>query len=178
MQTKTNMKTSIGLPITAMLLALALAGPLAAQTQVPFNGSVQGQEKDDLQGNPPQQILVDGSLTGVATHLGRLTMTYKVTVNLNPQAGAVGSATGSGQLTAANGDIISTTVVGQGQPAPGPPGLNTIVEIHTITGGTGRFAGATGSFILKRLVDLSPLPAPAPTSGSFKGTISSPGAGN
>ena len=178
MQTKTNMKTSIGLPITAMLLALALAGPSAAQTQVPFSGSVQGQEKDDLQGNPPQQILVDGSLTGVATHLGRITMTYKVTVNLNPQAGAPGSATGAAQLIAANGDIISTTVVGQGQPAPGPPGLNSIVEIHTITGGTGRFAGATGGFILKRLVDLTPLPAPAPTSGSFKGTITSPGAGN
>ncbi len=64
MQTKTNMKTSIGLPITAMLLALALAGPLAAQTQVPFSGSVQGQEKDDLQGNPPQQVLVDVRVNG------------------------------------------------------------------------------------------------------------------
>src|SRR5260370_8888283 len=123
METKTNMKRSMGLPITAMFLALALAGPLAAQTQVPFSGSVQGQEKDDLQGNPPQQILVDGSLTGVATHLGRITMTYKVTVNLNPQAGAVGSATGSGQLTAANRNIIFPTVFGQGQPAPGPPCL-------------------------------------------------------
>jgi hypothetical protein len=162
---KTITKTSIGLPMAAMLLALAFGGRSTAQAQVPFSASVQGQEKDDVQGNPPQQILVDGSLTGVATQLGLITMTYKVTVNLNPMAGPVGTSTGSAQLIAANGDVISTTVVGS-------PGLNSIVEINTITGGTGRFAGATGRFILKRLVDLTT----GQSSGSFDGTITSPGA--
>jgi hypothetical protein len=171
---KSISNTIIGLPSAVILLALATAGLAAADTSVPFTGSVQGQETDQPQGgNPPLQLLVDGRLTGVATQLGRFTMTYSVTVNLNPQAGAPGSATGSARLTAANGDVIFTTVVGQGVPVEGEPNLNRIVEIHTITAGTGRFANAAGSFVLERIVDLGT--QPAATAGSFQGTISSPG---
>ena len=162
---KTITKASIYLPMAAMLLALALAGPSTAAAQVPFSGTVQGHEKDDIQGNPPQKILIDGSLTGVAIQFGLITITYKGTVNLNSPVGG----TASGQLTTANGDIISTAIVGAGQPVPGSPTLNTIVEIHAITGGTGQFAGATGIFVLKRLIDL----ATGQTSGSFRGTITS-----
>jgi len=41
------------------------------------------------------------------------------------------------------------------------------VEQHTITGGTGRFAGTTGTFTLDRLVNT----ATGVTSGSFEGSI-------
>jgi hypothetical protein len=75
------------------------------------------------------------------------------------------------EFIAANGDVIFTTIVGQGEPTD-TPGINRIVEINTITGGTGRFAGAKGSFTLERLVDLTT----GSTSGSFHGTITSPGA--
>ena len=74
-------------------------------------------------------------------------------------------------MIAANGDSIFTTIVGQGQPTD-TPGVNRIAEINTITGGTGRFAGAVGSFTVERLVNLST----GFTSGSFHGTITSPGA--
>ena len=164
---KTSMKTSIYLPMAAMFLTAALVGPAAAaEKQVPFSGSVQGNETDVFQGPPPGSLLVDGSVTGIATHLGRCTLTYKVTVNL-----LAGSSTGFAQLIAANGDSIFTTIVGQGEPTD-TPGIARIVEINTITGGTGRFAGAKGSFTLERLVDL----ATGVTSGSFHGTITSPGA--
>lgn len=170
---KSFMKTSIGLPSAVIFLTLATGALAATDKQVPFKGSVHGQETDQPQGgDPPQQLLVNGSLTGVATHLGRFTMTYKVVVNLNPQAGAVGSATGTGQLTAANGDIIFTTIVGQGTPVEGQPSLNRIVEIHSITDGTGRFGNVTGSFILERFVELGT--QPASTAGSFEGSISPP----
>ena len=171
MKSITNRK--IGLPSAVLFLTLATAGVAAADTTVPFKGSVQGHEVDQPQGgNPPSQLLVNGRLTGVATQLGRFTMTYRVTVNLDPQAGAPGSATGSGELTAANGDTLLTSIVGQGVPVEGEPSLNKIVEIHTITGGTGRFANTTGSFILERIVDLGG--QPAATAGSFQGTISRP----
>lgn len=163
---KTIMKTSIYLPMAAMFLTAALVGPAAAaDKQVPFSGSVQGNETDVFQGPPPGSLLVDGSVTGIATHLGRFTLTYKVTVNL-----LAGSSTGFAELIAANGDSIFTTIVGQGDPTD-TPGIASIVEINTITGGTGRFAGAKGSFTLERLVDL----ATGVTSGSFHGTITSPG---
>ena len=41
---KTIMKTSIHLPMAAMFLTAVLAGPAAAENQVPFNGSLRGRE--------------------------------------------------------------------------------------------------------------------------------------
>jgi hypothetical protein len=149
---------------SVVFLAMTLTGVAATDTQTPIKGTLQGQEADVLQGNPPQLILVDGSVSGIAAHLGLFTMTYKVTVTL-----PAGSSTGSAQLTAANGDMIFTTIVGQGTAVPNMPGLNQIVEINTITGGTGRFAEAKGSFTVDRLVDL----ATGLTSGSFNGMITS-----
>jgi hypothetical protein len=51
------------------------------------------------------------------------------------------------------------------------PGVLYIEETATITGGTGRFAGATGSFTCERFFDT----IAGTTIGSFEGTISSPG---
>ena len=72
--------------------------------------------------------------------------------------------------TAANGDTIDTTIAGSSEPT-GTPRVFRITEINTITGGTGRFANAKGSFIVDRLTDLNT----GLTSGSFHGTITSPG---
>jgi hypothetical protein len=82
-----------------------------------------------------------------------------------------GTATGSAHLIAANGDSIYTTVAGSSE-MTATPGVNSITEINTITGGTGRFSGAQGSFTVERLIDL----ATGFTSGSFHGMITSPGA--
>jgi len=159
---KTIMKTSSYLVMAVIFAALMLAGPAVAGEQVPFNGSMQGVESDDVQGTT---MLVDGSGTGIATHVGRFTVTWDATVNLLD-----GSGVGSLHLIAANGDSIFTEHLGQGDPTP-TPGVFLVVEINTIIGGTGRFAGATGTFTLERLVDLTT----GLTSGSFNGTISSPG---
>lgn len=159
----TSIKTSIYRTMAVMFMTLAFAGTVAAGKQVPFHGSMQGVEDDTVQGTT---MLVDGSGTGIATHVGRFTVTWEATVNLLD-----GSGFGSLQLIAANGDSIFTEHLGQGDPTA-TPGVFLVVEINTITGGTGRFAGATGTFILERLVDLTT----GVTSGSFKGTIASPGA--
>jgi hypothetical protein len=165
--TKSVMKASNSLAVAAMLLTAALAVPAAAQKQVPFKGSLQGHETDTPEGGPPPTTLsVDGSATGIATHVGQFSFTYQLTVNL-----ANGTATGSAHLVAANGDSIDTIVAGSSEPTA-TPGVNSITEINTITGGTGRFAGAQGSFTVERLINL----ATGFTSGSFHGSITSPGA--
>lgn len=79
---------------------------------------------------------------------------------------AEGSGIGSAHLTAANGDSIFTEIRGQAEPTE-TPGINSIEEINTITGGTGQFAGATGSFTVERLVNLTT----GFTSGSLSGKI-------
>jgi len=169
---KTNIQTNTCLRSAGMFLSIAFAGLAMAGTLVPFNAAFQGHEVDQPQPpvGPPQQLLVDGTVTGIATHLGRFTMHYNVTVN-NP-LGAISPSAGSGQLTAANGDIIFTTIIGQGVPADGMPGFAHITEHSTITGGTGRFAGVQGSFTVDRFVEL----ATGLTSGVFQGAITSPGA--
>ena len=159
------MRNSIYLPM-AVLLTAALARPAAAapDKQVPFSGSMQGTEG----GGVPQGgfVLVNGSGAGIATHLGRFTMTWAVTVNLSN-----GTATGSFHFTAANGDTVDTSIAGSSEPTPTPE-VFRITEINTITSGTGRFANAQGTFIMERLTDLNT----GFTSGSFHGTITPPGA--
>jgi hypothetical protein len=109
--------------------------------------------------------VTDGIGGGIATHLGRFTVTWEFTVNL-----ADGTGAGTAHYVAANGDSIFTTVVGQSEPT-GTPGVFHITEIQIITGGTGRFAGAKGSFTVDRLIDFTTLVS----AGSIHGTITSPG---
>jgi hypothetical protein len=165
--TKSVMRASVSLAVAAMLLTAALTVPAAAQKQVPFKGSLQGHETDTPEGGPPPTTLnVDGNTTGIATQVGQFSFSYQLTVTL-----ADGTATGSAQLIAANGDSVFTTVAGSSEQTS-TPGVVSITEVDTITGGTGRFAGAQGSFTVERLVNL----ATGLTSGSFHGTITSPGA--
>ncbi|HXT74814.1 MAG TPA: hypothetical protein VN780_00870 [Candidatus Eisenbacteria bacterium] len=155
------MKFRIALVLLAMTVTAA-----AAQKQVPFKGSMQGQEIDTPEGGPPPTTLsADGSATGMATLVGQFSFSYQLTVNL-----ANGTATGSGHLIAANGDSVDTTIAGSSETTTS--GVVSITEIDTITGGTGRFSGAQGSFTVERLVNLET----GFTSGSFHGAITSPGA--
>ena len=88
--------------------------------------------------------LVTGAATSVErghlAHLGRITGTRDLTFSLSGVNGF--SFTGTGILVAANGDELFTSTVGSG--TFGPPIQTT--STNTITGGTGRFAGATGTY--------------------------------
>jgi len=163
---RTIMRNSIYLPMAAILLTAALAGPaVAAEEFVPFSGTLQAQEII-APGPLPGTILADGSGGGIATHLGRFTLTWKFTVNL-----ADGTGSGTVHYIAANGDDIFITAVGSSVPAS-QPGFFWITELETITGGTGRFANAKGHFTVVRLLDFNA----GSSSGSFLGVITSPGA--
>ena len=130
--------------MAAMILTVALAVPAAAQQQVPFKGAMQGYDVD-TPGPSPGTVVVTTSGTGVATHLGQFSFTQQNTVNLVAKTSA-----GSARWVAANGDSIDTTVAGSAEPTS-TSGVFSITEVHTITGGTGRFAGVQGSFTVERL---------------------------
>jgi hypothetical protein len=83
-----------------------------------------------------------------------------------------GTATGTGELKAANGDTISYTVAGSSVALE--PEVGSITEVNTITGGTGRFEGATGTITVLRRVDLST----GITSGSMQGVVIAPTGGH
>ncbi len=140
-----------------------LASPVAAGEQVPFNGSMEG--LDIVTAVNPPFISVQQTTTGNATQLGEFTYTAMDTVDTRTRTG-----TGTFVFTAANGDTVNGTISGKATFTP--PNILTIEETAIITGGTGRFAGATGSFTLTRLNNT----VTHVTTGSFEGTISSPGA--
>ena len=141
---KSIMKPILYLQMTALFLTASLAGLAAAEKEKPFRGSIQAVETYD-----PQfpALFVDSSGSGNATHLGRFTVTSEFEVNLLTLAGS-----GSAHFIAANGDSLFTDLTGQASPTENPDVLS-IVETYTITGGTGRFAGATGSFTAERLLN-------------------------
>jgi hypothetical protein len=144
------------------LLALVGLAGTTTPAQVTFKGSLEGTVIRTPSG---PVILVDIEATGTATHLGQFTLQIPGVVN--PVAR---TAVGTYEFTAANGDTVRADFTGQATPTA-TPGVLSIVETATITGGTGRFAGATGSFTVQRLFDS----VASTTVGSFEGTISSPG---
>jgi len=136
---------------------------------VPFRGRLSGDFTFTPEA-PPSTFATVAFTTvgGEATHLGQFTIQAPHRVNL---ATLPAQASGTFILTAANGDTVIATFTGLGTPTSSP-GVFSIVETATITGGTGRFAGATGSFVVERSVDLVGLQ----TQGLFDGVISAPGA--
>jgi hypothetical protein len=111
----------------------------------------------------PPNIRVAISATGSATQLGRFTLSVPHDVDRS-----VGTANGFYHFTAANGDTLDAEFTGQSTLVS--PGILSIVENATITGGTGRFAGAAGSFTAARVFDT----IAGTTTGTFEGAISTP----
>ena len=85
-----------------------------------------------------------GDATGVASHLGRFTASQHGAVAPAPDGHYAGRSTW--KITAANGDTLTGTATldVQGSPA----GEHTTTMVSTITGGTGRFDDAKGTFTI------------------------------
>jgi hypothetical protein len=157
--------------VLALLAVLGLAGPVAAGEQVPFKGSFEGVVTVTVTPGSPPIASANVNATGVATHLGQFTLAIPHTVIFTPTFPRHSS--GFYNFVAANGDTLSASFTGLVNPIPG--GFAT-VESANITGGTGRFAGATGDFTVERIALIDPATLTGTTIGSFNGTISSPGA--
>jgi hypothetical protein len=143
--------------ITAVLLTAAIASPALAQGQLPFRGTFEAIEYTSGGAFPLFVQSLSGK--GQATHLGRFTVTTVYHINVLTLEGE-----GVSTLTAANGDALFGTSSGT---ATVGEGIAYIHETYTITGGTGRFAGATGTFVAGRVL----VEATGMSASSFDGTI-------
>jgi hypothetical protein len=108
---------------------------------------------------------------GTGTHLGQFSLIREITGNLTNFTDS-----GSARWIAANRDSINTTVWGQAELSDVGGGSLKVTEIHMITGGTGRFTGAQGSFtvVLFHLLEASGVAGDVEThdiSGSLHGTM-------
>jgi hypothetical protein len=153
--------------ITALSVLFLAAGTAFAaisvnrDKEINFRGTIQELENDEVLF---PTIYLHGNGSGSANELGQFTMHFEGVV-YNNSAG-VGIGVEGANYTAENGDKIFATNTGRGVPTS-TPGVNAIVEKYTITGGTGRYAGASGNFTVERLVNLST----GVSSGTIKGKI-------
>lgn len=118
----------------------------AKATRLPFKGTMQSNETYSTV-FPTMYVTANGS--GDATPLGPFTVSYHVEQNLLDL-----SEIESAQFAGTNGDSFQAKGVGQAI-EDRTPGMYNVIQIYTITGGTGRFAGASGTFTVKRLVSIT-----------------------
>ena len=164
-----HFKPTAGVLIPLLLACFAAvfisaATPATAGEMVPFKGTVSG----NIISNTPLDechLLTDVVNGGNATQLGRFSGTAQFINNVCDL-----SYIGTYEFTAANGDSISGSFIGQLTPT-GTPGVFDNDETAFITSGTGRFADATGTFHLGGQIDTN--------TGTFalpwQGTISTVG---
>jgi hypothetical protein len=157
---KTFVSTAIAILLLIVLASTTFAAP-SAEKQLLFKGSMQAVETHVV---TFPTFTLDATGSGNATQLGLFTMSFQGEVFIPTLSG-----TTSAILVAADGSSLYADGVGQGT-ATENPDFVSIVEIYTITGGTGRFAGASGSFTVERLIQRST----GISSGTISGTIVMP----
>jgi hypothetical protein len=140
----------------------ATARATANASALPFHGTVDSASHVAVYDFGTNTAFIHLVGAGTATHLGRYTLVTDYELSLLTLAGSERMT-----LTAANGDVLTAEGTAQGAPSEDGQSVSSL-ESLTITGGTGRFAGATGSFILRQVN----IAADRNSSGSFDGTIS------
>jgi hypothetical protein len=155
---KTFVSTIVALLLMIVLASTTFAAPAASERELLLKGSVQATETQQV-AFPINHVNLTGS--GNATQLGLFTYSLQAELYL-PTLTATETAT----FVAADGSSLFAEGSGQGTPTE-TPGVVSIVETLTITGGTGRFAGATGNITVRRLINRSTFAS----SGTISGTI-------
>lgn len=160
MKTKNNATSKIFTLLLAAVTLTVAVYPAQAGDQVPFRGRAEG---EIVSVSPdPAGFVFTVLANGNATHLGKFSR--REVVLFNPLTGTL---TGNMVFTAANGDRLVSIVTG-GFISP-----TTAKGAYTFTGGTGRFANASGraDFVLST-------PDGIHFGVDFNGTLSSVGSNN
>lgn len=138
--------TFLAITLLCMLITTGFrANNPVSPKERPFHGTYEG----SVTLPAGTEVLNDVSftVTGVASQLGKFRMANVADIDLTTLA-----SEGTTTITAANGDQLFTTYSSAGVPTGGD--TYTITGTHFITGGTGRFEGAQGSFTTTSLATM------------------------
>ena len=152
------------LALTLFALTISAAPTLAGTHPVPFKGT-SSQQAISAVPVDPTTVLVTTVGGGNATQLGNFTF-------VSPHLSGLldFSILGTQTFTAANGDTLTADIAGALEPLfdPTTDTLFLVGDVQaTITGGTGRFAGATGSFTFSLVFDTTTLASTAVIDGTI-----------
>lgn len=150
--------------VMAITAAHALGEKPAQPPAVPLKGSSQQQAISAVPIDP-DHVFVTTVGTGTATHLGSFTF-------VSPHLSGLSdfSIEGTQHFTAANGDELDAELIGALRPEVDEDGHVFLVgDVDaTITGGTGRFANATGSFTFSLVFDTETAASTAEIDGTIR----------
>src|SRR4029450_3778542 len=151
--------------MTAIFLTVALVNSAVEAGVIPINGTIAGSEIGTPFPDPAEGIYVNGSVTSTDTQLGLFTLFYSLPVDFAFADTLPGNAGGSRLIVGegANGDSILACFLGTNAGLCANGDLRH-VDPWTIIGGTGRYAGARGSFTTEQCSNLD--------TGETRGTIS------
>ncbi len=159
----------------AVLCAVMVALPqrAAAANLVPFRATV-AETFTAGPCAPIPSLCVTATGSGQATHLGNIRESATIVTNLASKPGPGCATDGHAEtrtttLFAANGDQVTLEATGYG--CPTGPTTQTAVDSYMVTGGTGRFSGASGSGTINVTIDLVSLTAVV----TFSGVLSEAG---
>ena len=133
------MKRSLSIKFLVLTLTLVVGGLAVTATERPFSANGKGIAIPILDGNG-NVVGAEPTGSGNATHLGMFTNTGKVSFTPDASNPNILHPSGGGVFTAANGDKLNFVIIS------GTLDLTTGIGIgdFEFTGGTGRFANATG----------------------------------
>lgn len=130
-----------------MLITAVNAGIMFAGDQITLHGMESGYFITNSTADP-SAIVTNDFAEGVGSHLGKYTVIARE--QINTVTGAISG--GAFVIIAANGDTLHGTYAGQ---AAFQPSSASWSAQGSITGGTGRFAGGTGTIQFTGSSDLS-----------------------
>jgi hypothetical protein len=154
--------------LALVVVAPEVAAAKAGGTDRPWKGSLSGTATLDAS-TVPSPVTAEG--TGTVAHLGKVT--YSIDFTLTPEADGTFTLAGTAEFVAANGDQVFTAFTGSSQPTG--PGTTEATTNATITGGTGRFEGASGSITATMVTQVTSLVGTTSTADQTlrqRGTIS------
>lgn len=156
--------TRLKLSITMALVSVALlVAPVAAGDQRPVHGRFTGSGVAADQRCQPGSLTLGFVISGVTTHLGRLTGGGTNCTEFTLGTEAVPIWDGRVTLEAADGSTLIAIYEGeQRQPVDG---VATFSHTQTIVGGTGRFDGASGEWTVGGTIDFADLTVGGTVSG-------------
>ena len=154
--------------MTAIFLTVALVSSAVEAGVIRINGTIAGSESDAPFPDPAEGFYANGSLTSTDTELGPFTLFYSAPLDFAFLGMPPGDIAGTRLIVgdAANGDSILACFLGINSGSCANGDLH-LVSRDTIVGGTGRYAGARGSYTMDRCVNL----ATGEISGTISGTI-------
>jgi hypothetical protein len=163
------MATRKGILLTGLVMAVIALSPTTALakakgTDRPLRGTESGITTGDL-----ATSAASADFTGHLTHLGTYTGHSTVTVTFTGPSSF--TASGTGTMVAANGEELFVDITWTGTFTATT--IQTTV-VRTITGGTGRFADASGALTvrLSSVYSLSSTTLTSHDTGTAKGAIS------